>query len=154
MTNEDELMQLSPQDLRGKLMQSTTSDEVDYIISLFNLNLKKKEVIRADVLSDLQDKLAEQIGKRVENNSDTFSNKDLLEYLNSIQSILNKQQKMFETPAPVAVQNNLIIQKSQEELDKDSRDRVMDLVKNILQSQEQPQEQNDNVIDEGEHQGV
>ena len=150
MTNEDELMQLSPQDLRGKLMQSTTSDEVDYIISLFNLNLKKKEVIRADVLSDLQDKLAEQIGKRVENNSDTFSNKDLLEYLNSIQSILNKQQKMFETPAPVAVQNNLIIQKSQEELDKDSRDRVMDLVKNILQSQEQ----NDNVIDEGAHEVV
>lgn len=120
---------------------------------MFNLNLKKKEVIRADVLSDLQDKLAEQIGKRVEQNSDTFSNKDLLEYLNSIQQILNKQQKMFETPAPVAVQNNLIIQKTQEELDKDSRDRVMDLVKSILQQQEE----NVEIIDtneEGAHEVV
>ena len=120
---------------------------------MFNLNLKKKEVIRADVLSDLQDKLAEQIGKRVEQNSDTFSNKDLLEYLNSIQQILNKQQKMFETPAPLAVQNNLIIQKTQEELDKDSRDRVMDLVKSILQQQGESAE----IIDtneEGAHEVV
>lgn len=52
------------------------------------------------------------MGRRVENNADTFSNRDLLDYLNTIQSILNKQQKVFDgnqTSPSIAVQNNLII---------------------------------------------
>ena len=51
------------------------------LVSLFNLNLRKREIIRADVFSELQDSIATQMSKRLEKNQDTFSNKDLLDYL-------------------------------------------------------------------------
>lgn len=153
--NNTDLLNMNPQDLRDRLLQTQDSSEFNDLISIFNLNLKKKEIIRADVLSDLQDKLADQMGRRVENNADTFSNRDLLDYLNTIQSILNKQQKVFDgnqTSPSIAVQNNLIISDATQELDKNSRDRVADLIRNILQQQNDVVE--DNIIDtneQGEH---
>jgi len=40
-------------DLRNKLLSTTDNQELTDLVSLFNLNLKKKEIVRADVLSDL-----------------------------------------------------------------------------------------------------
>jgi len=75
--------------------------------------------------------------QRIQKHSDTFSNRDLLEYLNAIQAILNKQTKTVEGPAPtIAIQNNVVISDNTQELDKDSRDKVTDLIKNILKQQQ------------------
>lgn len=79
------------------------------LVSLFNLNLRKREIIRADVFSELQDSIATQMSKRLEKNQDTFSNKDLLDYLNSIQSILNKYDRQEDKLPTIAIQNNLVI---------------------------------------------
>lgn len=73
--------------------------------------------------------------KRLNKNQDTFSNKDLLDYLNSIQSILNKYDNKDDKSLQIAIQNNLVINQSSEELDKDSRDRIADVIRNILKIQ-------------------
>jgi len=50
---DDQLLNLSVEDLRNKLLSTTDNQELTDLVSLFNLNLKKKEIVRADVLSDL-----------------------------------------------------------------------------------------------------
>ena len=144
---KDELLSLDDKELRDKLLQSKDPTEINDIVQLFNMNLKKKELIRADIYSELQDKVTDQIGKRIEKNSDTFSNKDLLDYMNSIQSILNKQGNQENNTIPtIAIQNNLTINQS-EELSKDSRDRIKDVIQAILKQQNQIIE--NNVTNEG-----
>ena len=133
---KDELLALSVQDLRQKLLSSKNSDEIKDIVQLFNLQLRKKEIIRADVLSELQDQIAIQMQKRINTNADTFSNKDLLDYLNAIQAIINKYDKQDENKLPtIAIQNNVVVAENATALDKDSRDRVTDLIKSLLNSQ-------------------
>ena len=134
---KEELLNLDSEGLRQKLLQSKNPDEINDIVQLFNMNLKKRELIRADVYSELQDKVTDQIGKRIEKNSDTFSNKDLLDYMNSIQSILNKQDKQENNSIPtIAIQNNLTINQS-DELSKDSRDKIKDVIQAILKKQQE-----------------
>ena len=65
---DNELLNLQGEELRQKLLQSKNPEEIDDLVNLFNLNIKKKEIIRADIYSDLQDKVTDQIGKRIENN--------------------------------------------------------------------------------------
>lgn len=129
---QEDLLQLSLDELKERLLQSTDSQEMNDLVSLFNLNLRKREIIRADVFSELQDSIATQMSKRLEKNQDTFSNKDLLDYLNSIQSILNKYDRQEDKLPTIAIQNNLVINQSAGELDKDSRDRITDVIRNIL----------------------
>ena len=65
-------------ELEQKLVDETDIDELKNIINLFNLNIKKKDILRTSKLSDLQDKVTEQIGQRLEYNAAAFSNKDLI----------------------------------------------------------------------------
>ena len=134
---EEDLLKLGKDDLKQKLINSTDSQEMNDLVQIFNLNLRKREIIRADVFSELQDSIAEQMQKRLGKNQDSFSNKDLLDYLNSIQSILNKYDNKDDKKLPtIAIQNNLVIQNS-DELDKDSRDRIAEVIRNILKNQEE-----------------
>lgn len=55
----EELIKLDNVQLRDKLAKSTNQEELSEIVNIFNANLKKKELIRADIFSDLQDKIAD-----------------------------------------------------------------------------------------------
>ncbi|MDY5928892.1 MAG: hypothetical protein SPJ27_02510 [Candidatus Onthovivens sp.] len=123
-------------ELEQKLVDETDIDELKNIINLFNLNIKKKDILRTSKLSDLQDKVTAQMGERLENNAGAFSNKDLIEYFKIIQDTINKADNSLstvDTPAIQLNQNQLNVHiNHQNELDKDSRDRVADAVKSIL----------------------
>ena len=56
---KEELLNLDSEGLRQKLLQSKNPDEINDIVQLFNMNLKKRELIRADVYSELQDKVTD-----------------------------------------------------------------------------------------------
>ena len=119
-------------ELEQKLVDETDIDELKNIINLFNLNIKKKDILRTSKLSDLQDKVTEQIGQRLEYNAGA----DLIEYFKVIQDTINKADNSLntvDTPAIQLNQNQLNVHITQkDELDKDSRDRVADAVKSIL----------------------
>ena len=141
----NELIKLDNVELRDKLKNSMNQEELSEIINIFNVNLQKKEIIRADIFSDLQNKIVDQISKRIDANADTFSNKDLLDYLNSIQNILNNQKNTSNVNSPtIAIQQNIMVG-NQDELSKESRDKIKDVIQNILKNQAI---QNDNIIDE------
>ena len=103
----------------------------------------------------MQDKVTDQIGKRIENNSDMFSNKDLLDYMNSIQNIIDKRSKTEDNKIPtIAIQNNLTISGQENILEKDSRDRIKEVIQNILKEQNNFVLEKNIVEDQGEVKGV
>ena len=63
-----------------QLQDANTKDDIEQILNIFNLNLKKKELLRLSKLSDLQDTITDQVQKRLDRYSDEFSNKDLIDY--------------------------------------------------------------------------
>ena len=133
----DDITNLTTKELSDKLMASSDKGELDQIISLFNLNLQKKELIRASVLSEIQDNITDQIGKRVEHNSDCFSNKDLIDYMRTVQGILDSQKALDTKQIPtIAIQNNVTITGDQDTLSRDSRDRIADYIKAVLAKKE------------------
>ena len=69
----------------------------------------------------------------------------MLEYLNSVQAILNKQKQTFDEPMPtIAIQNNVILDDGQMSLD--SREKIKDVIQSILRYQNQ---EPDNIVDGG-----
>ena len=147
MPDENNIVTLnsSPEELEQKLIQETDIDELKNVINLFNLNIKKKDILRTNKLSNLQDLVTDQMGERLEKNAGAFSNKDLIDYFKIIQESINKADNTLngvDTPAiQLNQQFNLNVDNKKDELDKDSRDRVADAVNAILAKMKQPQQE-------------
>lgn len=133
---EKELSLQTPQsDLEEMLLKETNIAELDNIIQLFNLNIKKKDIVRSNKLSDLQDKISDQIGKRVEAHADEFSNRDLLDYFKVLQDIIDRSDNSLEsvkTPVIQLNQQNISVDMNNGVLNKDSRDKIIDAVQAVL----------------------
>lgn len=134
----NKLTLLTPQDeLESKLMSEDNLDNIKEIIELFNLNIKKKDVIRSNKLSDIQDKISDQIAQRIDKRAGEFSNADLLNYLKVVNDIINKSDNSLDNVKLPSIQinqqNNVNVDLSTTHgLGKDSRDHVVDAVQSIL----------------------
>ena len=126
---------LSDQD-KQSLMQSSNKEELSQIIDLFNQNLKKKEILRAGKLSELQDKIIDQAEKRLTKYSDEFSNKDLIDFFKTFQTTLQNTDKTLEDIPQISItQNQLNLSIEPPEFDQDSRQRILNAVKLLLNQQ-------------------
>ena len=135
METKELSLQTPQQELEKMLLDETDAAELDNIIQLFNLNIKKKDIVRSNKLSDLQDKISDQIGKRVETRADEFSNKDLLEYFKVLQDIINRSDNSLEnvrSPVIQLNQQNISVDMHHTSLNKDSRDKIIDAVQAVL----------------------
>lgn len=131
---------LSDQD-KQSLMQSSDKEELAQIIDLFNQNLKKKELIRAGKLSELQDKIVDQAEKRLTKYSDEFSNKDLIDFFKTFQTTLQNTDKTLDNVPQISItQNQLNLSIEPPEFDQDSRQRILNAVRLLLS--QQPEENN------------
>lgn len=131
---------LTNEELEKKLFEETDIDSMKNIINLFNLNIKKKDIVRTARLNDLQDKIYDQMDKRISLKSDEFSNVDLLNYYKTIQESINKADTTLDkvdTPSIQIVQNQLNIQQKDSSLDRDSRLKVVDLVNKFMKMSSQ-----------------
>lgn len=131
-------MNLSQEELSQKLLEETDISSIKNIIELFNLNIKKKDVIRTSKLNELQDKVYDQMDKRLTQKADEFSNKDLIEYFKTIQDSINKADMSLNSVDVPAIQiihnhNQLNITENNT-LDSDSRKRVSEAVQKILRA--------------------
>ena len=91
---------------------------------------------------DLLDHINEQMIERIVQRGDQFSNKDLLDYANSVTSSLEKAQKQISGIDEVPIiqfnqQNNTVIM---ETLDGESQQRVEDVINAILKKARQKNE--------------
>lgn len=84
---------------------------------------------------NLLDHITEQMTERITQRGDQFSNKDLLDYANSVTTSLEKAQKQITGIDDIPViqvnqQNNTLIMDS---LDSESQRRVENAIKSILE---------------------
>lgn len=133
--------------IEQKIIDETNPQELQELIDLFNLNLKKKDIIRSAKLSEVQDKIVEQMSKRVESKPDEFSNADLLNYHKVVQDTLSKADNTLDSVNIPNIQINqqLNINNSDNDyFDKDSRKRILDTVNSILEEMRYNKPEDDN----------
>lgn len=110
-------------------------DRVKDLTALFNLNQRKKNVLRLMKFNGLLDTISDQMLERFEKKAGEFSNADLLNYMQVIQSAIDRAQKSIdlvsETPAIQLNQNNLTVNVG-DGFDRESKERIADAVKAIL----------------------
>ena len=115
----------------SKIIVEEDSNEMKQLLQQFNLNHTKKQVVRQAVFDQLLDQITDQMSDRLTKRGDQFSNKDLLDYMNTLSASVDKSQKqMLDVDAmpiiQVNQQNNISI--GEEILDRESRQRILDAV--------------------------
>lgn len=121
-----------------KASDETELAKYDY---LFNVNHKKKTMMRIDQLNRLQDTLVSEATDRLTSRPGEISNKELFDGMKTIQDLMERGQKQvadIETEKPVnLIQINNINnaeEGSARALSRDSREKVKNAVMGILGS--------------------
>ena len=117
------------------IIDTDNTDDLKALTNMFNINMAKKNMLRLLKLNGLLDSLSDVAVERLQNNPDEITNKELMEYLNVVQNLIDKSTKTVDTvnTAPVIqinTQNNVLVTGDGESLNlsKESRDRVLDVV--------------------------
>lgn len=148
MSNDDKLMPITTRDLDVSV-DASIKDVVEDIVgandpqsfqqltAIFNQNIAKKNMIRVLKLNGVLDKLSEEALNRVLYDSHNIEDKDLISYLKTIQDIIDKSTKSTEiiseqTPISLNQTNNVINITNTPQLPPDSRQKVLNVVEEIL----------------------
>lgn len=125
-------------ELVKNIIEEDNPQNVKDLISLFNLNHTKKQVLRMMTHEQLLDHIMSQMEQRVTLRGDQFSNRDLLDYMNAMSGAMEKAQKQISdvnaVPAiQINQQNNInFSENSINSLSKESRKNIMGAVQEIL----------------------
>lgn len=155
---DKQLLENSSEEVVSKLIESQDADEIQRLTQLFNVNQLKKDALRVLKLNDILDKLDDQVAERVEKYPDQFSNADLLNYVNAVQQNISKSAQnvgtLNQTPLiQFNQQNNISVEGA--ELNRESREKIVDIVRQFLNSEKSVEIEPENVIyynDEGDEQ--
>lgn len=133
------------------IVEAPTKEELQRQFELFNINQSKKNALRIIKLNNLLDKVEDQAIERFEKRPDQVSNKELLEYMNVVSNQIDRAQRSVDslsvTPAiHIAAQKNEVNINVGTELDRDSKERVMDAITALLKQVEKSTNPSNNEI--------
>lgn len=135
--SKENLSIISP-DFEDKVLNAGDPNDLKDLTQLFNFNQAKKNLLRLQKLSVLNDDVVSKIERRLLERPDDFSNKDLLDYLQVINNVLDKQSKsqddVLDKPMITYQQNNQVNVNIANDLTRESRDKITDLISEILNS--------------------
>ena len=124
------------QKIAQEILDTEDIDKVKDLTSLFNLNTKKRNVMRVLKMTQLLDNVTDKVIERFEKTPDNFSNEDLLKYMQVTENAIDTANKNLdmveETPAIQFQQNNQVNINIDRGLDRDSRAKVTEAVEAIL----------------------
>ena len=146
MVDENEVVEqkqelvLSQEDIIKKLDSVSNEEDLKYLTQLFNFNLAKKDMIRANMESQLLDNILQEVNKRITDRPGEITNKDLLDYMSAMQSSIDRTSKSIQTIGDnssvynVSSTNNvnINIMSDSNQLSKESRSRITEVIKNIM----------------------
>ena len=131
----------STETLVEKIIDETDADELQDLTKLFNINQIKKNIIRTQQMNNLLDTVTGEVLKRLSNSPYAFDNGELIDYMKVLQGNLEKTQNAVkqvpETPMIQINQqnnttNNIVVDKSGASLNRDSREKIIDIVQAII----------------------
>ena len=121
-------------EIASRILEEENEDETKKMIKIFNLNQSKKNVVRVLKLSKLLDCIYDQMIARVESRPGEFSNEDLMKYVTTIQSAIEKANKSLdlvqEAPA-IGIGTQINIVNQGEVFDRESREKILRAVESI-----------------------
>ena len=130
------------QDLTRELIATDNLGESKAIIEKYNAYLVKKSAIRTGKLEKLYDEIVTQMLLRFKNRSGEFSNKDLLDYLNSVQAALDKSigrlNNVDEAPIQLSGNQTQVNINVLDGFTHEQKSNIADAIKSILQQSANP----------------
>lgn len=119
------------------LVETKDPQQIQDLTALFNITNTKKNALRIMRLGELWDASSSELLKRVAEHPDMHSNDDLVKYLSIAESGMDRAAKTLGnvdvTPMiQINQQNNTVNINNDNELSRDDRLKVMDVVSNIL----------------------
>jgi hypothetical protein len=131
-----EPVDLQTTDIAQQILDETDVDKLKDLTNLFNLNTQKRNVARVLKMTDLLDKVTDQMLTRFERTPDNFSNEDLIKFMQVTENSIEKANKSIsqvdQTPAIQYQQNNQVNINIGDSLNRESRQKVTDAVQAIL----------------------
>ena len=131
------------------IVNENDPQKLSNLISLFNVSQQKKNIVRASKYSDILDNISNEMLTRFDNNPNMFSNKDLLEWVDTLQKTLEKTGKetsdISSITAPLIIQQNNVNIGEQPKLSQESKEKILDVIKAIMGKQ------NNDIIVESEN---
>lgn len=136
-------------DIINKIIAEQDLEKSKDLTYLFNINQNKKTLVRVNKLSDLLDTMTQQALIRFTTKPDEISNKELMDGLKIVQDLIERGQRQaagIESQAPLIQINQQtnsvnIGETGNNQLNRDSRERVknavLDLLKGLNQNQDQ-----------------
>lgn len=118
-----------------KMLSTNNSDTLKDLISEFNANQAKKNAVRILKYNDLLDKLSQEIEQRFENNSEEFTNNDLMTFLQSIQALIDKSNKYVNNIPESTInfnQINITNEVKETNVNSESRRKIRFIIEQIL----------------------
>ena len=155
MSDENKLVPINLEtpieELSDRILNETDIEQFDKMKNLFDLNMKKKEIIRLNKLNDLQDLTVEEMSNRLQKRSGEFSNQDLLGYFKTIQDSISKSDTSLDgidVASIKVIQNQLNINMNNEDgLSRESKNKVIEAIRSILDKSTSNEEVIEPVID-------
>lgn len=122
--------------IANQILNEKDVDKVKDLTALFNLNQRKKNIIRLMKFNDLLDAVSDQMAIRLEQSPGSFDNSELLDCVGVIQSTIERTQKSIDmisdTPAiQVNTQNNVNVNIG-DTLSRESREKVVSAIRGIM----------------------
>lgn len=123
-------------ELAQQILDSDDQSQIKDLTALFNMNQAKKNVLRVLKLNELLDKISDQMLVRFDKRADEFSNADLVNYMNTVQSAIEKANKSLdlvnETPLININQTSVELNLNGESLTRESRAKINEVVQQLL----------------------
>jgi hypothetical protein len=135
------------------IINTDNVDELKTLTKMFEINQAKKNALRVIKLNNLLDKVNDQAIERFEKRPYEISNKELLDYMKVVGDEIERSQDMISkidnSPAiQINQQNNSInVNVGGEKIDRDSKERVIDAVTQLLKAVRSPVQEEPVVID-------
>jgi len=130
-------LETAEQNLMLKIIEAPTKEELQEQLDLFNINQSKQNAVRIVKLNNLLNKVEDQAIERFEKRPDQVSNRELLEYMSIVSNQIDRAQKSIDavqnTPAiTINNQKNEVNINMGPQLDRDSKEKVMDVITALL----------------------
>lgn len=125
-----------------KVKEAATSEELQELEEIFSLSLTKSEIARLAKQDELLDLVLKEAANRIKHNPGNLSTKDLLDYMNALQGNLDKIRKSRASDesqvGPITnVHNEVTVNMTGDGLNRDSQNKVMDLVSDLIRQAQQ-----------------
>lgn len=131
-------LDMKTQLIAQQILEEDDLDKIKDLTTLFNVSNQKRNVMRIMKMNELLDTVTDKVMDRFEKNPHNFTNDELLRYMQATENSIeraNKNLNMVEdTPAIQLTQNNQVNINVENNLDRESREKVLDAVKAILAS--------------------